>query len=104
MARAFQAYCSTTVDPASPIAGPLAVRPHIIVHTDIWEVRNDQLDSDLRDGIQAGRRGLRSASRFFQPSTRAASVDSRSVSDRFLNDVAALYRDFGAVDKTSSNS
>ncbi len=92
--RVFQSYWDQVVEPLLQDAGPLAGRTLKYLHTDSWEVEVLNWTPTLREEFRR-RRGYDLAP--FLPVIMGRIVDSRSVSDRFLNDFRRTIGDL-AID------
>jgi hypothetical protein len=93
-AGAFQRYWDTVVEPLIADAGPLAGRTLKYLHTDSWEVEPLNWTPTLRGEFRK-RRGYDPLP--FYPVLAGSIVDSRPVSDRFLNDFRKTLGDL-AID------
>lgn len=82
-AKAFQTYWDAVVEPLIADAGPLAGTTLKYLHTDSWEVEVANWTPTLREEFHK-RRGYDLLP--FLPALTGRIVDSREVTDRFLND------------------
>ena len=82
-AQAFQTYWDAVVEPLIADAGPLAGKALKYLHTDSWEVEVANWTGTLREEFRR-RRGYDLLP--YLPIVAGHIVDSRQVSDRFLND------------------
>jgi hypothetical protein len=92
--KVFKAYWQRVVEPLLIDAGPLAGKTLKYLHTDSWEVEVLNWTPSLRDEFKR-RRGYDLLP--FIPVMTGRIVDSRSISDRFLNDFRRTIGDL-AVD------
>jgi hypothetical protein len=92
--RAFKAYWQQIVEPLIADAGPLAGKTLKYLHTDSWEVEMLNWTPTFREEFKR-RRGYDLLP--FFPVMTGRIVDSRSISDRFLNDFRRTIGDL-AVD------
>lgn len=93
-ANVFRAYWQEVVEPLIADAGPLAGRTLKYLHTDSWEVEVANWTPTLREEFQR-RRGYDMWP--FLPTLAGRIVNSRSLSNRFLNDLRKTIGDL-AVD------
>jgi hypothetical protein len=93
-ARVFQSYWDTVVEPLIADAGPLAGKTLKYLHTDSWEVEVANWTPGLREQFRS-RRGYDLVP--FLPVMAGRIVDSRPVSNRFLNDFRRTMGDL-AID------
>jgi len=93
-AEAFRAYWRDVVEPLIDDAGPLAGRSLRYLHTDSWEVEVANWTPTLREAFR-NRRGYDLLP--YLPVIAGRIVDSRAVSNRFLNDFRRTMGDL-AID------